>query len=103
MTVRLAILGCGSWGINHVRSARSLKNAQVAAVCDAGDTALARAKDVVPLAKALKKPEEVFQDPNIDAVIIATPAPTHGTLAQAALAAGKHVLVEKPFVLDPKE
>ena len=35
VSVRIAVIGCGSWGINHVRSARKIKNAELAAVCDA--------------------------------------------------------------------
>jgi predicted dehydrogenase len=45
-------------------------------------------------------PTSLLADPNVDAVIIATPSPTHAHLACAAFAAGKHVLVEKPLALD---
>src|SRR5262245_10493794 len=103
MVIRLAVLGCGSWGINHVRSARRLKNAELAAVCDASETAVARALEIAPLARGLKDPADVFRDPSIDGVIIATPAVTHASLARAAVAANKHVLVEKPFVMDPND
>jgi predicted dehydrogenase len=100
MVVRLAVIGCGSWGINHVRSARKLKNAELAAVCDASDVSVARALEIAPLAKPFKDPEDVFRDATIDAVIIATPAITHASIARAAIAANKHVLVEKPFVMN---
>ena len=49
------------------------------------------------------EPMEVIEDKNIDAVVIATRHDTHGPLALKALAAGKHVLVEKPTVLEPHE
>ncbi len=48
-------------------------------------------------------PQEVFDDPAVDAVVIATPNEQHAPLAIAALAAGKHVLVDKPFALDVAE
>ncbi|MBI2378995.1 MAG: Gfo/Idh/MocA family oxidoreductase [Deltaproteobacteria bacterium] len=99
MVVRVAVIGCGSWGINHVRSARRLKGAELAAVCDASEASLNRALEVAPGVKSLKNPDEVFRDPSIDAVIIATPAVTHAPLARAAVEANKHALVEKPFVL----
>jgi len=45
-------------------------------------------------------PQQVFDDPAVDAVVIATPNEQHAPLAITALAAGKHVLVDKPFALD---
>lgn len=48
-------------------------------------------------------PQDVFDDPAVDAVVIATPNDQHAPLAMAALAAGKHVLVDKPFALDVAE
>lgn len=103
MTVRLAVIGCGAWGINHVRSSTRLKNAEVVAVCDASEQARSRANSVAPNARAVGDPAEIFKDDEIDAVIIATPAPTHASLVKEALSANKHVLVEKPFVLDPAD
>lgn len=100
MSVRLAVIGCGSWGINHVRSARRLKNAELSVVCDASGAALERAKEAAPLARLVTDPADAIRE--VDAVIIATPAPAHGPVAEAALDAGKHVLIEKPFVLDPE-
>lgn len=103
MTIRLALIGCGNWGMNHVRSAPRLKHAELVRVCDADTRATSRAREIVPNARATNDADEVFKDPDIDAVIIASPAPTHAALAKAALSADKHVLVEKPFVLRPEE
>jgi predicted dehydrogenase len=103
VVVKIAVLGCGSWGINHVRSARRLKGAELAAVCDASPAALERAKEIAPLARLVTDPDEIFKDAGVDAVIIATPAPTHAPLAKRALAAGKHTFIEKPFVLSPED
>jgi predicted dehydrogenase len=101
--VRLAVIGCGAWGINHVRAASKLKGAELAAICDASEKARERAAAVAPLARPVADAADVFGDPSIDAVIIASPANSHAALVRAALAADKHVLVEKPFVLDPAE
>ncbi|REN21036.1 oxidoreductase, partial [Mycobacterium tuberculosis] len=48
-------------------------------------------------------PQQLFDDPTVDAVVIATPNDAHAPLARAALAAGKHVLVDKPFALSVAE
>jgi predicted dehydrogenase len=103
MVVRIAVIGCGSWGINHVRAATKLKDAELVAICDEDTKARDRAINVAPLAKPVQDAGDIFKDASIDAVIIASPAPSHATLVMAALSAGKHVLVEKPFVLDPKD
>ncbi|WFQ80582.1 oxidoreductase [Xenorhabdus sp. SF857] len=52
-----------------------------------------------PAISAVSSPEELFRDPNIDLIVIPTPNDTHYPLAQQALAAGKHVIVDKPFTI----
>ena len=56
-----------------------------------------------PSARVCAVAEQAFSDPDIDLVVIATPNNTHAPLALAALAHGKHVLIDKPFALDPAE
>ncbi|HET6397875.1 MAG TPA: Gfo/Idh/MocA family oxidoreductase, partial [Pseudoxanthomonas sp.] len=56
-----------------------------------------------PQARVLPDPMQAFADPDIDLVVVATPNHTHAPLALAALAAGKHVVVDKPFALDAAE
>jgi len=100
--IRLAVLGTGAWGINHVRAFARLAEkgaVDVVAICDPSADARNRATRLAPRARVVAKPEHVLTDPDIDAVVIATPAITHARLAQAALADGKHVLVEKPMAL----
>jgi predicted dehydrogenase len=96
---KVAIMGTGAWGINHVRAFARLKGAEVVAVCDPSPEARGRAQAQAPRARAASDPAEILGDPDIDAVVIATPAVTHAKLAEQALAAGKHVLVEKPLAL----
>jgi hypothetical protein len=72
----------------------------------AAQTLIARLREIAsrfPTARATINADEVLLDPQIDAVVIATPSVTHATLVSRALAAGKHVLVEKPFALNPEE
>ncbi|MCR6686632.1 oxidoreductase [Pseudoxanthomonas sp.] len=56
-----------------------------------------------PQARVVADPAQAFADPAIALVVVATPNPTHAPLALAALAAGKHVVVDKPFALDVAE
>jgi predicted dehydrogenase len=97
--VRVAIVGAGRWGINHVRAFARIPGADVKAVCDASEAALSKAQKLVPGARLEKQYQAVLEAPDIDAVVLATPAKDHAAMALAALAAKKHVLVEKPLAL----
>ena len=63
----------------------------------------ARVASAYPQARVLADPQAAFADQDIDLVVVATPNHTHAPLALAALAAGKHVVVDKPFALDLAE
>ncbi|MGB8382009.1 MAG: Gfo/Idh/MocA family oxidoreductase [Dermatophilaceae bacterium] len=93
--IRVAVIGAGYWGPNLVRNFHASDSWDLAAVCDLDET---RAKKVaVGLASVETSVESVLERDDIDAVAVATPAATHRRIALAALAAGKHVLVEKPL------
>nr|HYM33003.1 Gfo/Idh/MocA family oxidoreductase [Candidatus Cybelea sp.] len=92
---RVAVIGCGYWGKNLVRNFAEL--GALAAVHDT-DAALARdfgKRHRVPAATW----QQILDDRSIDGVAIAAPAERHADLAAAAIAAGKHVFVEKPLAL----
>lgn len=95
-TPNVAVAGCGYWGRNLVRNFAEL--GALRAVCDAD------AKSARALAETYGVParawDDILADPDIPGVAIATPAATHAPLAREALAAGKHVFVEKPMALD---
>ena len=97
--LRIAVLGAGAWGINHVRVIAAEPRCELVAVGDPSSGARDRALRLAPGAVGHEDATSLLADPNIDAVVIATPAPTHATLACAALARGKHILVEKPVAL----
>ncbi len=97
--VGVAVVGAGYWGINHVRAFARVPGAELRAVCDPDERALERAARLAPAAKRRRTLEEVLGDTRIDAVVLATPAVDHAAQAEAALAAGKHVFVEKPLAL----
>ncbi len=95
--VGIAIIGLGYWGPNLLRVAGDNLDAKVRWVCDLDRERLAKYRRRHPGARITTRLERVLADPEVDAVIIATPVHTHFTLAAQALAAGKHVFVEKPL------
>ena len=93
----VAQLGCGYWGPNLLRNFSALKNCHVKYVVDASAERRTFVETNFPRTQALDSHRAVYADPEVDAVIIATPAATHFELALAALKAGKNVFVEKPL------
>lgn len=100
--VKLGIVGCGYWGPNLLRNFTQVDNTQVEIACDLNNQQLLRLKKNFPNIKTENNFDN-FLKYDIDAVVIATPFLTHYSLTKKALQAGKHVLVEKPFVRQKKE
>jgi UDP-2-acetamido-3-amino-2,3-dideoxy-glucuronate N-acetyltransferase len=98
---RTALVGHGYWGRNLARNLNAL--GALAAIVETDDASREAAGAAYPRAVCRKAVEAVLADPAIEAVMIATPAATHGALVAAALEAGKHVFVEKPLCLDVAE
>ncbi len=96
-SLQVAQIGVGRWGRNLLRNLVALPSADVVAVCDVSEDALAQAAPLAPHARRTPDVDAVLADDTIEAVVIATETPTHVALAQAALQAGKHVFVEKPL------
>ncbi len=97
----VAVIGCGKWGMNHVRIWSEL--GCLKAVCDTDPERLANVASRYPEVEIYTNIEAVLHHPDIPAVIIATPAPTHAQLALQALEASKDVLVEKPMAMTVAE
>jgi predicted dehydrogenase len=93
----VGVIGYGYWGPNLVRNFMSDAAWRVVSVCDRSDGRLAEVSRLYPGVTTTTKPEDLFRNPSIDAIAIATPVATHFELAMGALRAGKHVLVEKPI------
>jgi len=96
-TLQVGQIGVGRWGRNLLRNLAASPSTEVVAVCDPSDPALAEAARLVPGARAVRDADLLLADDRIEAVVIATETPLHAALAEAALAAGKHVFVEKPM------
>lgn len=95
--VKIAIIGCGYWGVNYVRVFAEIPNSKVALVCDASEERLQAVRERYPQISATTSWKEALSNASVDAVVIATPASTHFEMAQQALLSGKHALVEKPL------
>jgi predicted dehydrogenase len=91
---RIAQVGIGQWGKNLVRNFAEL--CELTWLCDADPARLAEFGARYPSARTTADFDELLADGAVDAVVVATPVPTHYDLAKRALEAGKHVFVEKP-------
>jgi predicted dehydrogenase len=97
MSVRTAVIGCGRWGPNHIRVLSSLKGCQVTTVADVDEGRVARVRERFPHVKGVTDYRHALDDHGIDAVVVATPTGSHHAIIRDAIAAGKHVLCEKPL------
>jgi predicted dehydrogenase len=94
---RVAVIGLGYWGPNLLRVLADLPAVEVRWICDLDEERLERFGRRNPTISTTAAIDEVLGDPEVDAVVIATPVFTHYDLAARALRAGKHVFVEKPL------
>jgi predicted dehydrogenase len=94
VTVNVGQAGLGHWGKNLVRNFDEL--ADLTWICDSDEGRRAEFGARYPNARVTASFEEMVADDDLQAVVIATPVPTHHPLAKQALGAGKHVFVEKP-------
>jgi predicted dehydrogenase len=94
------VIGLGYWGPNLVRNLSSSPATELVAICDRDRARVTAIGAQFPAARQLFDSAEVFAADDIDAVCVATPVASHYALVKGALEAGKHVLVEKPFVQD---
>jgi predicted dehydrogenase len=90
-------VGCGYWGPNVIRNLDAIDGFELCCICDADPARLAPVAARYPYVRATGNIDEIFDDPSIDAVYLATPVSTHYDLVRRALETGKHVLVEKPL------
>lgn len=93
---RVAVIGAGAWGLNHVRAFARL--GALAVVCDSDERGRSAAAAVAPGALVTSDLSAALGE-GVDAVVVCTPSSLHHKVALAALRAGKHALVEKPLAL----
>lgn len=103
MAVKVGIIGCGYWGPNLIRNFISDEGSEVVCCCDRDPERLKAVQTQYPHMDCCSGADDVFQNGDIDAAVIATPISTHFDLASRALANGKHVLLEKPMTTSVDE
>lgn len=99
--LRLGLIGFGYWGRNLARNLDSF--GVLKSIGDLSQSSLTDAGVLYPGAKLDTNIDGILADESLDAVVIATPAITHGEIARKALDVGKHVFVEKPLCLDIRQ
>jgi len=99
--LRLGVVGAGMWGRNHVRTAATLADAELAAVCDVDSAVRDRVARQYPRVHVTGELSDVLS--RVDGVILASPAATHARLALQCIEAGKPCLIEKPFALTVRD
>jgi predicted dehydrogenase len=98
-TVTIAQIGVGNWGRALLRNFSSLEGVCVKAVCDVNPEMLQKVRSEHPQAMLTTDCQQVFDDDEIEAIVVATPSAEHAHLAALALGVNKHVFVEKPMAL----
>lgn len=101
--IRIAQLGCGYWGPNLLRNFAAQPGCQVRWVVEESPERRTYVERQFPGIETTSQWERAVVDPEVDAVVIATPAATHAALTRAALESGKHVFVEKPLAMSTRE
>jgi len=91
------MIGLGYWGPNLIRNFSDLDDAQVVWCSDLSQDRLNKIAKRYPGVKCTTNYEDLLRDPEVEAVVIATPVSTHYPIAKAALERGKHVMIEKPL------
>lgn len=101
--IEVAVVGVGGWGKNLARNYYQIPEANLRYICDLDAKKLEANRRMYPDVRMTRSFDDVLDDPQLHAVVIATTGPTHYALARRALEAGKDVYVEKPFVLEVEQ
>jgi predicted dehydrogenase len=99
--IKVGLAGLGHWGPNLARNFDDL--AELAWLCDLSRDLVDRYGARYPNARATDRFDDLLEDDSVQAIVVATPVPTHYDLSRRALSAGKHVFVEKPPALSGAE
>jgi predicted dehydrogenase len=101
--IKIAVIGYGYWGPNLVRNFMEAAGSTVVAVCDLRPERLTSLSVRYPTITTTTDCNQLFANPDVDAIVVATPVSSHFELAMAALRADKHVLIEKPIAANAEQ
>jgi predicted dehydrogenase len=100
MAIRLGIVGMGYWGPNLARNLGTLESCELAWCCELDDARRDHWESAYPEAQFTPDLDDLLSDPDLTAIVVATPGSTHAELAARVLEAGKNCFVEKPLAQD---
>jgi predicted dehydrogenase len=95
--LRVGVVGLGYWGPNLARNLAAIPGCELAWLCDASEPVRERVAPSFPAARTTAELSDLLADAALDAIVLATPVPSHAELALAVADAGKHCFVEKPL------
>jgi predicted dehydrogenase len=95
--IKVGVVGCGYWGPNLIRNLRQSSECHLKVLCDMSESRLNHMRRLHPEVATTSRFEDILNDGELDAVVIATPVRAHYEMAKAALSVGKHVFIEKPM------
>jgi predicted dehydrogenase len=95
--VRIGVVGLGYWGPNLARNFAAIAGCELCWLCDSDEQAREKLATAFPGAQTTGELEDLLGDEQLDAIVLATPVPTHAELAIRVVSAGKHCFVEKPL------
>lgn len=101
--INIVVVGCGYWGRNLIRNFGSLESSNLIGLCDIDCEKLKFFEKIYPGVKITSNYDDLLNDSQVDAVVIALPVSDHYSFAKKALLHNKHVLVEKPITSNSKE
>jgi predicted dehydrogenase len=101
--INVGVVGCGYWGPNLVRNFRSLPDCRLKVMCDLNEERLRHLRSLYPEVEGETQFDRLLQNPEIDAIVVATSVRFHYSMAKASLLAGKHTLIEKPMASSTAE
>jgi predicted dehydrogenase len=101
--INAAIIGCGEMGRMHADCIAQLTGIRIHACCDTDESRARSFLEKYRAAVATTQPQRIWQDPAIHLVYVTTPTNSHNTLCLAAIASGKHLMIEKPIALTATE
>lgn len=102
-TITIGQIGCGYWGPNVLRNFSAQPGCWVKYVAEINPERQTYVRANFPRSEVVPQQDALLSDPEIDAVVIATPAASHHALAKQALESGKHVFVEKPLATSTEQ
>ena len=101
--LKIGVIGCGHWGPNHIRIFSQLSGSEVVMCADPDEKRLEAIAKIHPDVDGVTDYQELINNPDIDAVCVASPTDTHVQITKEALENNKHVLCEKPLALNPQD